>query len=187
MLYGVGAIQDGLFTFTNAAPDAEGIDISDSVTNTSHTAYHSGMSAWCGNCHGDFHSNNVKLIHPSGEVLGGTIAATYNRYNGTGDQNGAVQATSFIEAVPFEDAAMTTTSTSGPNAGSQVMCLTCHRAHASSAPDAGRWDFLVGTLDQDGVRSGTYAIPSPYTMTGVRQRSLCNKCHNKDANDALTF
>ncbi|SYZ72631.1 conserved exported hypothetical protein [Candidatus Zixiibacteriota bacterium] len=185
MLYGIGAIQDGLFTFTNAAPIAEGVSYNDTVSNTIHTAYHSGMSAWCGNCHGDFHNNNTKLIHPSGRALGGTIAGIYNRYNGTGDQNGAVQATSFLELVPFEDAAMTTTSTTGPTASSQVMCLTCHRAHATSSPDAGRWDFTISVWSEEGVRSGTYAIPNPYPNPLADQRSLCNKCHNKDVNDLL--
>ncbi len=185
MLYGIGSIQDGLFNFTNAAPLAEGVSYNDTVSNTIHTAYHSGMSAWCGNCHGDFHNNNTKLIHPSGHTLGGTISGIYNRYNGTGDQSGGDGANAFLELVPFEDPAMDTTSTSGPTASSQVMCLTCHRAHASSAPDAGRWDFIVGLLSEDGVRSGTYAIPNPYPNVNAEQRSLCNKCHNKDVNDAL--
>jgi hypothetical protein len=63
------------------------------------------------------------------------------------------------------------------------MCLTCHRAHASSAADAGRWDFQVTLLHEDGAESGSYQIPDPYASTN--QRSLCNKCHNKDEFDAI--
>jgi len=188
LLYGVGGIQDNSFTFTNPAPNAIGIALSSSAveSQSNHTAYLGGMSAWCGNCHGDFHANNTKMIHPSGVALGGTIASIYNRYNGTLDQNGAVQATSLLAEVPFEDPSNTVSSTAGPSASSQVMCLTCHRAHASSAMDAGRWDFMLTTLAEDGVESGIYPIPNPYGgAANTSQRSLCNKCHNKDVNDEL--
>jgi hypothetical protein len=174
-----------LFTFLNAAPDAEGININSGVeSQTSHTAYKGGMSAWCGNCHGDFHSNNTKLIHPSGRVLG-SIANSYNLYNGTSDQMGGTQATAYLAEVPFEDPANTTTSEAGPSASSQVSCITCHRAHATSAPNAMRWDMNVTLLHEDGVESGAYAIPDPYN--DLNQRSLCNKCHVKDAGDEMPF
>jgi hypothetical protein len=185
LLYGAGSVQDGLYTFTNAAPVANGIGLSGAgESNTNHTAYIGGFSDWCGNCHGDFHSvdNPTKLIHPTGETLGGTIANTYNLYNGTDDQLGGAAATAYLAAVPFEDAANTTTSTAGPTAASLVACITCHRSHASSAIDMGRWDFQVAFAHEDGAESGSYQIPDPYAS--VNQRSLCNKCHNKDAGDA---
>jgi len=187
MLYGgtvpdPTGVQDGLYEFTAPAPVAAGISLSGTESNSSHTSYNSGMSAWCGNCHGDFHSSGNN-IHPSGEGIGGEIASTYNAYNGTEDQAGGVLATAYLAAVPFEDATVTTTSTVGPSSSSRVMCLTCHRAHATSAPNAGRWDFNVTLLEEDGVESGSYAIPDPYTSPN--QRSLCNKCHNKDAGDEI--
>jgi hypothetical protein len=185
LLYGIGQVQDGLATFTEPAPVATGLSIFfGSESNSSHTAYVSGMSDWCGNCHGGFHSadNPTKLIHPTGETLGGSVANTYNLYNGTDDQLGGVAATAYLAAVPFEDATAATNSTAGPTAASVVACVTCHRAHASSAPDAGRWDFAVTFLDEDSHESGAYKIPSPYPS--VNQRSLCNKCHNKDVGDA---
>ena len=58
------------------------------------------------------------------------------------------------------------------------MCLTCHRAHASSGPNAGRWDFNITFLSEDGLESGSYPLPDPYADPA--QRSLCNKCHVKD-------
>ncbi len=185
-LYGAGrVVQGGVTTFTNPAPTAEGLSLFfGSESQSSHTAYQGGMSAWCGNCHGDFHNNNTQLVHPSGSTLGGSISTTYNLYNGTVDQSGGAQATAYLAEVPFEDAANTTSSTAGPSAASQVSCITCHRAHATSAPDAGRWDFSVTFLEEDGVESGSYAIPDPYN--NPNQRSLCNKCHNKDAFDAIT-
>jgi len=183
LLYSAGEVQDGLYTFTNPAPDAEGFGLSGTEAADKHTAYHSGMSAWCANCHGDFHHASGDLKHPSGEALGGDIASAYNLYNGTVDQTGGNQATAYLPQVAFEDPAMTTSSTSGPGSTSQVSCITCHRAHATSAPDAGRWDFNIPLLAEDGVESGSYPIPDPYA--NPNQRSLCNKCHVKDAGDEI--
>jgi len=116
--------------------------------------------------------------------MGGTIQGIYNRYNGTEDQSGATVDDSYLAAVPFEHPDNTTDQVSGPPAGSaQVSCISCHRAHASSAPDAGRWDFSVTLLHEDGDESGSYEIPDPYNSTN--QRSLCNKCHNKDEFDHI--
>jgi hypothetical protein len=182
-LYGTGRLAQNFFPFTNPAPTAEGLSLFFGAEGpTSHTAYQGGMSAWCGNCHGNFHNNNTQLIHPSGQVLGGTIATTYGLYNGSDAILTGDPALSYLPEVPFEDAAVTTSSTAGPSASSQVSCITCHRAHASSAPDAGRWDFSVTFLHEDGLESGSYAIPNPYSYT---QRSLCNKCHKKDEFDEI--
>ena len=182
LLYGAGEIQDGIYEFTNAAPEAIGISRNSNETATAHTAYLGGMSDWCANCHGDFHGAGATLVHPAGEALGGTIANTYNLYNGTLDQSGGQQATAYLKDVPFEDPANLTNSTAGPSATSQVSCITCHRAHGSSAGNLGRWDFTISLLGEDGVESGSWAIPNPYT--NPNQRSLCNKCHNKDEHDA---
>jgi hypothetical protein len=178
-------VQNGVHSFSNAAPDAAGLSIHHAnETNSRHSAYRSGVSAWCGNCHGDFHDATGTFVHASGSAVGGAIAALYNAYNGTADPAGGSQATAYLAAVPFEDPSATTTATGGPSASSTVMCLSCHRAHASSAPDAGRWDFKITFLDDDGVESGSYAIPNPYSNSS--QRSLCNKCHVKDEGDALS-
>jgi hypothetical protein len=197
LLYGANRLvrtNGGTYTFNNPAPEAVGLNLFFGVeANDNHTAYQSGMSAWCANCHGDFHNNVGALIHPSGTPLGGDIAGAYNAYNGTTDcvnnppAGGApcgsgVQASAYLAEVPFEDPANTTSSTAGPTGSSRVMCLTCHRSHATSSPDAGRWDFNVTGLAEDGHESGSYAIPNPYDGN---QRSLCNKCHSKDEFDAL--
>jgi hypothetical protein len=185
LLYGAGPVTAGGVTFANAAPIADGISTSVAETNIQHNAYKSGMSAWCGNCHGNYHNESGgRLEHPSGVSLGGDIAGIYGRYSGTAKYNTGNPATSYLAAVPFEDGAMTMTSTAGPSASSQVSCITCHRAHASSAPDAGRWDFNVTWLSDDGLTSGSYPIPNPYPdLVTQTQRSLCNKCHVKDEGD----
>lgn len=187
LLYGAGGnVQDGIATFLNPAPVASGLSLfAGAESNTNHTAYQSGMSGWCGNCHGDFHNEaGGRLEHPSGSTLGGGVATTYDLYNGTDDQTGGVHASAYLAMVPFEDLTNSTSNAAGPTAGSTVMCLTCHRAHASSAPNAGRWDFNVTFMDEDGVESSAYAIANPY---GPNQRSMCNKCHNKDEGDHMPF
>lgn len=183
LLYGAGHVEAGNATFANAAPTATGITLSSTAqeSNSNHTAYQSGMSAWCANCHGNYHNNSDQLVHPSGMNLGTDVAQIYNLYNGTANQNGGTQATAYLAAVPFEDPANTVSSTAGPSSTSKVSCVSCHRSHASSAANIGRWDFQVTFLSEDGVESGSYVIPDPYA--NVNQRSLCNKCHNKDAGD----
>jgi hypothetical protein len=58
------------------------------------------------------------------------------------------------------------------------MCLSCHRAHASSGPYSGRWDFNITTWAEEGAISGSYAIENPYeASSGTQQRRLCEKCH----------
>jgi len=195
MLYRQGQQVDiGGDTVTYAATmEAVGIGTSDTETNSLHNAYYSGYSEWCASCHTGFHNGAGNLIHPSGVALSATVIAKYNAYNGTTDCVGnpgppcgtGVAATAYLATVPFEDpddTTYTTTSTVGPSAASKVACVTCHRAHATSAKDSGRWDFQVTLLHEDGEESGAWALPNPYD---VDQRSLCNKCHSQDEFDEL--
>jgi hypothetical protein len=171
------------FNYTNPAPEAAGIRIfGPGESNSNHTAFNNGMSEWCANCHGDFHNTSypTNLVHPSGAAMGADIAANYNIYEGTGHYTGD-GSDAYLALVPFEDPAMTTEFGGAANGTSKVMCLSCHRAHASSGPYAGRWDFNATVWAEEGVESGSYAIPNPYAATaGADQRSLCNKCHAKD-------
>lgn len=184
MLNGVGPVQGGQFHFGAPAPTAEGVMIGGAAESASnHTAYQDGWTRWCGNCHDPrYHQlGQSEFGHPVDRGLGATIAARYNEYQGDLNPTGGTQATAYLPAVPFEDPSQGATSTSGPFGGSRVSCITCHRAHASSAPEAGRWDFNVTALDQDGVISGSLPIPNPYP--GLQQRSLCVKCHDVSHDD----
>jgi hypothetical protein len=186
LLNGAGPIQDGLYTFTNPAPVVTGIPLSGTniESNSNHSAYQGGMSEWCANCHATFH-NSTHNLHPSGSTINGEEATRYGLYNGTANQTGGNPATSYLALVPFEDPAMTISSTAAPTANSKLMCLTCHRAHASTGPDIGRWDFNIAVWSEEGVNSLSWPIPNPYQGAGADQRSLCNKCHNKDEGDEL--
>ena len=179
LLNGTGPVQGGIVDFIHPAPQAVGIVLNAGAeSNANHTAYLSGMSAWCANCHGNYHTVDGMggFQHEVDHNLSGGTAGQYNRYNGPSDQIGASPSNAYIAAVPFEDAAATPSSTSGPTGSSRLMCLTCHRAHASSAPHAGRWDFNVAYLREDGLASGSYPIPSPYI--DPEQGQLCIKCHD---------
>ncbi len=182
-LRGPGASPDVDGAFPYNALDATGLDIElgGAETDANHIAYRGDVSRWCGNCHLAYLSNHDSgghaghQGHPTDRTLSFRTRQQYNIYNGTADPTGGQPSTAYLAAVPFMDAANTTSSTAGPGAASRVMCLTCHRAHASSAPHAGRWDFNVATLGEDGVVSGSYPIPNPYTDPA--QTSLCYKCH----------
>jgi predicted CXXCH cytochrome family protein len=160
-------------------------------SDTNHNAIQSGYSSWCASCHGLFHQASGSDLHPAGENLTPEVVAIYNQYTGSEDCAGVVApcgtgvyATAFWAQVPFQDPDMNSTGwTAGADStNSRVMCASCHRSHATSAPDAGRWDFSITGMEEDGAESGSYKIPNPY---GVYQRSLCNKCHARDEFDAL--
>jgi len=179
--------------------EAEGISVFGGLeSDGNHNAYTAGYSAWCGSCHGDFHAGSANLIHPSGEVMDSDQVAVYAAYRGTSDcianppAGGApcgsgTSVDAFTYVVPFVDPDITdTASLAGPDDNnSRVACVSCHRAHATSAMDAGRWDFNVTGMVEDGLESSSYGIPMPAPYDDNFQRSMCNKCHSRDEFDGL--
>ncbi|MEW6599537.1 MAG: cytochrome C [Nitrospirota bacterium] len=185
------------------------------ATTPTRVAYGAGISDWCATCHPDMHSGtSSKMTHPVNQGLGTEVAGNYNAYKGSGDMTGS-SATSYDSLIPFQtdntsdysvlkplavnDGSVAT----GPATSDRVMCLSCHRAHASG------WDYMLRTnvegnefIAVDGVWPGTdsastiasqakYAqgrtvaeTTKAYNDTTMHyasyQRSLCNKCHAKD-------
>ena len=192
----------GRYNFASDAPEAVGNSRKTTSgggveTDIAHTVYKSGMSNWCANCHDAFHADNTgNFVHPIGD-LGSTIAATYNAYVSSDQLTGGSVATSYMGLVPFEAVNVDLTTvdssnyTEGPGGTDQVMCLTCHRAHASAYSDATRWDmsetFMLDSHpnagDVDFVQSDIDNKDYNYVLA-TNQRSLCNKCHAKDFGDA---
>jgi len=198
LLYGAGDTAEnypGSYSFSDAAPIAEGNSRRTNAGDSgeeyigNHTAYISGMSDWCANCHSGMHSDmSSTLVHPVAQNLQSTISVNYNAYVTSNDVTGGSPATAYLPLVPFEDAANTTSSTTGTTASSQVMCLTCHRAHASPFSDAGRWDFGAGFLEESHPDQASEPYVATYDgapLDLVVQRSLCNKCHIQDADDHM--
>jgi cytochrome c553 len=174
-------------------------------------AYLSGMSEWCGTCHGNFHGEAASGTlaatvdkHPSGltATLGAGLAANYNKYIKTGDLNGTK---AYDALVPVElniardqaaaDLAVDITGQTNitVGAGANVMCLTCHRAHASGFDSMLRWEIyefndigsataLANGASNHNKTLGYYAraATSATSQYGEYQRMMCNKCHVKD-------
>jgi len=178
----------------------------DEESDDRHTDYGTGMSEWCTQCHTGFDQGEAGGKHPSdsGATLG-DLEDNYNRYRASGDLS-ATPSDSYFALVPFERGAGVTatdlnpTSLEGPATTSNVMCLSCHRAHASAFKFAGRWDFTVEFLKDSHPNGNTTSGPgidepdgslpihkenSYYgrdiaTVYGPYQRALCNKCHLQD-------
>jgi len=156
------------------------------------------MSEWCSNCHNGILNSEHKagsgpFGHPIGnDALLGDVLDYYNTYVKTGDFSGN-DLTSYLALVPFERGVMNQTllnptSTRGPDSSSNIMCLTCHRAHASAFTYAGRWDFTsqlvadshpaigdLGATSMDVYYS--YYGRNMLNDFGPGQRILCEKCH----------
>ena len=214
--------------FVNAPPVAvapSAYNRTESATET-RVAYGKGMSEWCSNCHTNIHDNNTgtantAFIHPAGNgalltasanISGQStsIAAIYNAYKMSGDLTNT-QATSYTSMVPYEEGTTTIATlaghavtngsqTSGPITGTEnVMCLSCHRAHATGFNSLSRWNnnaemLTVAGLWPDVANSASSSYSNgmplldyqaamydrPATNYATYQRSLCNKCHAKD-------
>jgi hypothetical protein len=185
-------------------------------------AYGRGMSEWCGNCHGEIHtayqSNTASTFqHAAGATARLATAGEQNIYNAyvqTGKLDGS-QWSSYTSMVPYEEgigdrptlatrAVSDGSQKAGPFSGNEtVMCLTCHRAHATAWDHATRWNMPAsGTIVFGGQwpgidTTGQAALPANAqgrTKAETRaamydrdpgayaafQRVLCNKCHAKD-------
>lgn len=203
LLGGIGYDGGGLasgFRFRYPAPIARADPPSGGEwppeTDDRHVDYGSGMSEWCANCHAGFavggDGPEFSHRHPSGkEARLGKISRAYDLYQATGKLDGRHRA-AYDHLVPFERgetdlARLDPFSTVGPGPGANVMCLSCHRAHASPFPDIGRWDFRVTFLKNSPVLSSPEGNHAYYqdrigTRYNELQRSLCNKCHLEDCN-----
>ena len=168
---------------------------------------------WCASCHPGMHSSG-NYVHPVDQSLSSTVADNYNKYVKSGDLTG-IKANAFLSLVPFAQNTGTLTELTsnaknnapvypGPNSDDKVMCLSCHRAHASGFLHALRFDqgyefmtkggqyigsnnpLITGSRATRQHRGRTNAewqaayYDRPATKFATYQRVLCNKCHAKD-------
>lgn len=176
---------------------------------------HETWGTWCATCHGNMHSTG-NYVHPVDGGLGSTIATLYGQYVKSGDLTGSA-ATSYLSLAPFatnsSDYAVLAGLASntaaaagqvGPGSTDQVMCLSCHRAHASGMMEMLRFDngyeFMVVNgqyvgSDNPSITGSRAALQHrgrtnaewqaayydrPASKFATYQRVLCNKCHAKD-------
>ncbi len=205
--YAPGGILAGLaFTYGPPVAVAPSDYNRSEATSPTRVAYGSGMSEWCRNCHPNIHDGTNSFSHPSPGPLSTDIISYYNSYVAMGNLTGTM-ASSFSSLVPFEAGTsyyptlkniVTNTPTKGPDTADgtpQVMCLTCHRAHASGWDSMTRWNTKVsqieyaGKYSQEGLlyqpygqgRSEAEALQAYYQIPestfDPNQQSLCYKCH----------
>jgi hypothetical protein len=106
------------------------------VYGSGNMKYRSGVSGWCMDCHNRY---DATTSHPTDRTVSGATFADYGFWSGNRQNRVRVQN-------PLDP--------NTPSQDDQVFCLTCHKAHGSSKPDA-----LI------------YA-------DGVIIDSTCNQCHN---------
>ncbi len=188
------------YSFRNGAPVARQSSVNKyGESDSSHVDYGAGMSEWCGNCHTAFLHNNhrtggTSFQHPAGSnaLFTPDTLNFYNSYLRSGDFTG-LGATAYLQFVPFERGTINLqqldpNSTQGPDATANVMCLSCHRAHASAFPNIGRWDFTANLLVDSHPATGDVGASGsdPYysyygrdiaTDFGAGQGQFCEKCH----------
>jgi hypothetical protein len=145
--------------------------------------------------------------------MAGSIQSNYNSYVKSGNMTGAAT-TSYLSLVPFEEGLTYTTANittllshaqtndsvlDGPGSGTvpataTIMCLSCHRAHATGWSSMFRWNADVATItvagqyptgNDAGFGRTSVEVSKAYydynvTKFAAFQRQLCNKCHAQD-------
>lgn len=212
----------GSYAFTANAPDAVAPSTYNRLETTTqtHVAYGQGMSEYCANCHTKMLSNGFTsgmkgLAHPAGNnaKMTAQIISNYNSYVRAGNMSNTDPTKAYSTLVPFEMgtgdytklkplAILTDTADQSAASGSNVSCLSCHRAHASGFESMARYNLLnefmtiadaAGIAQYDAsttegkinhgktVAEQTAAYYGrPATAFGPNARNLCNKCHAKD-------
>lgn len=217
LLGGIGYLPKSLsggLAFSYNPPAAVAPDTYNRSENTTQTrvAYGTGMSDWCRNCHQNIHRESIttQLKHPAGadggQLRRSDISTYYNKYIKDGDLSG-VMSNSYLSLVPFEvgvsnydmlKSIVTTTPATGPETTSDnpvVMCLSCHRAHASGWDRAMRWNNKTSKIVHNSSYSeesnafqffgqGRTALEAQSAYYGIpagnfssEQNPLCFKCH----------
>lgn len=180
---GVGKVKSISFQYPApiAKPSAAGDGDWIAESDTNHPDYISGMSEWCTNCHSGYVTKKG-MSHPTGHMAAlGEKAKVYNSYK-TGRDASTGEAVTFDFLVPIESGKIDSADNDEATAFSNVMCLTCHRAHASAFPAIGRWDFKIDLLSNSPVLSTPEGINAYYGQSivsryGKQRKSLCFKCH----------
>jgi hypothetical protein len=213
--YKPASIANGALAFTQnpisaAAPNP--YNQSESLTETVVTYGDSTVGMWCQQCHSKMHmSGTAQNVHPNDQAVGSTISGIYNNYISSGHMEGGAAA-GYTSLIPVAYDNITTNSqlaghfTTGSQiaANDRVMCLSCHRAHASGFDYMLRFPIVEVMTIADasgnptywagGTKPATQSLVSgltveemqaalydrPASKFGPEQRTLCNKCHGKD-------
>lgn len=142
----------------------------------------SGFSAWCAQCHDDWHQESLDqsgtnqsgsdwLRHPVDNPIvdatpnsgGGMAIADFAHYSSSTDKDSAPTTTETAATIlPAAQGAAAGTVYYADDSGDHVFCLSCHFAHAGPYEDALRWDHAPA--------GAAAAVATPVG---------CEQCHNK--------
>jgi len=133
-------------------PGPDGANLQQNESATNHNVYMGGFSEWCSGCHGNFHSESS--LDPN--VWDGTAYVRHPTNLNLASIRTYGNGCTYDYTYPLVEVSGTWTNTAGGtiSTNDKIMCLTCHKAHATAYPNSLRWD--------------------PTQASALGQ---CNKCH----------
>ncbi len=165
-LYGIKGAEDPDWEYTVSPTDHNGYYAVDAIptpgVNTGSINY------LCAECHGDFHNGTYNgtyaspwLRHPTDYDMNNVITKEYGNYPNVAIFNGTlgVSATGdYFADVPVGNTNGYVLSKVLQTSGDAiVLCLSCHRAHATPYPDILRWDYSTCTAGNQNANCGCFA------------------------------
>ncbi len=184
----------------------EGASLFASESDTNKNVYRGGFSSFCSACHGDFHGGNgeTRTANNTNTRLNGAWVRhpTNVKMNETGSKYGIATYTAVVNNAqgtspnpvgydwryplvqPNSDFTVKSDVASMGVAGTAIgddrmMCLTCHKAHATQYENMTRWDTNGHAFIANGVNDFT-GTPS----NGDNPAYGCGKCHQKGGTKA---
>jgi hypothetical protein len=187
----------------------EGADLLKSYGDTNKNVYRGGFSSFCSCCHGDFHGGNNEtesadngqtrvnsawVRHPTNIDMNDTVEGRKYGINTYAKQVVNSQGTSpnptgydwrYPLAQPDSDFTVKVNIASMNDAGTaiandRIMCLTCHKAHASKYANMTRWNTNDHAFIANGDPDFTGAASN-----GDNPAYGCGKCHQKGGSVAF--
>jgi hypothetical protein len=186
----------------------QGADLYADVSDTNKNVYQGGFSSFCSACHGDFHGGNGEvegtdngkthvggawIKHPTNVTMDQSVstrkygintykAAITNAQGNNPNPVGYDWKYPLVKADADFSVKSTVASATDPATlavTDRIMCLTCHKAHASQFENMTRWDsnghafIATGATDHEGEAS-----------IGDNPAYGCGKCHQKGGTTA---
>lgn len=185
----------------------EGANLFADESDSNKNVYRGGFSSFCSTCHGAFHGGNgeTRATNNTNTRVAGTWVKhpTNVAMNEAGSKYGITTYTAVITNAqnnnpnpvgydwkyplvqPDADFTVLSSAASAGNAATaigsdRIMCLTCHKAHASSYENMTRWDANNHSFIANGATDFTGE-----TSSGDNPAYGCGKCHQKGGTKAF--
>lgn len=180
----------------------QGADLFADSSDTNKNVYQGGFSSFCSACHGDFHGGNGEaegtdnakthaggawIKHPTNLTMETNATRKYGmstyKVTVTNAQGNNPNPVGYDWKYPLvkadADFSVTSTIASATDPASlavtdRIMCLTCHKAHASKFDNMTRWDTNAHSF----IASGATDFEGDVSI-GDNPAYGCGKCHQK--------